>query len=123
MNFTKEEKTILISIVIAAAAGLLINLVFSYNKKIQETPKQSAQLFININTAPAEDLDRLPGVGRVIAQRIVEYREKNGAFKSADDLAKVKGITRSKLYKMRKYIVVDAANPESGIRSPEGKKK
>jgi competence protein ComEA len=104
MHFTNEEKTILIAIIIAAAAGLLINLVFSYNKKLAEKPAQSAPLVININTATAGELDRLPGVGKVIAKRIVEYRELNKGFKSIEELAKVKGITKSKMEKIRKYV-------------------
>jgi competence protein ComEA len=106
MHFTKEEKTILVSILAAAVAGIAINIIFSYNKKIQEGPKQSTSLLININTASAEDLDRLPGVGKTIAARIIECREKNGVFKSAEGLLKVKGITNSKFEKMKKYIAV-----------------
>jgi competence ComEA-like helix-hairpin-helix protein len=104
MKFTNEEKTILIAIVVAAAAGLIINLIFSYNKKLNEKPIQAPALLININTASAGDFDRLPGVGKVIADRIVEYRAKNGVFKSIEDLAKVKGITGSKLEKIRKFV-------------------
>jgi len=104
MKFTNEEKTILVSILVAAVAGLLINLIFSYNKKLSEKPAQPAALIININTAAPEELDRLPGVGKVTAERIVEYRTKNGAFKTVEDLAKVKGITRPKLEKIRKFV-------------------
>jgi len=47
---------------------------------------------ININTATIEQLTQLVGVGEVIAKKIVEYREASGLFKSAQDLANVKGI-------------------------------
>jgi competence protein ComEA len=47
---------------------------------------------ININTADKRQLEGLPGIGEVIAGRIVEYREKNGAFKSPKDIVKVSGI-------------------------------
>jgi competence protein ComEA len=48
---------------------------------------------VNINTADAKTLAReLQGVGMAKAEAIVSYREKNGPFKSADDLAKVKGL-------------------------------
>jgi competence ComEA-like helix-hairpin-helix protein len=104
MRFTREEKTILVSILAAAIAGLAINLIFSYNKKLTEKPASSVPLIININTASESELDRLPGVGKVIAGRIVEYRGLNKGFKSIEELAKVKGITKSKLEKIRKFV-------------------
>ena len=47
---------------------------------------------VNINTATAEQLSMLPRVGSVVAQRIVEFREKNGKFKKEEDLLLVSGI-------------------------------
>lgn len=47
---------------------------------------------IDINTAGAEQLTELKGIGPAIAQRIIEYREKNGSFASAEQLLEVKGI-------------------------------
>ena len=48
---------------------------------------------ININTATADELEALPGVGEVIAARIVAYREQNGPFRSVDDLIHIEGIS------------------------------
>ena len=47
---------------------------------------------VNINTASQSGLESLTGIGPVIAQRIIDYREKNGLFKTKEDLKKVKGI-------------------------------
>lgn len=47
---------------------------------------------VNVNTATLEDLTRLPGIGPVLAGRIVAYREEHGRFASVDTLAEVKGI-------------------------------
>ena len=55
---------------------------------------------ININTASAQDLDTLPGIGQVLAQRIVDYREANGNFESVADLSKVDGIGDAKLLQL-----------------------
>lgn len=75
-------------------------------------PTQSADtglngLKVNINTAPAEVLDeRLEGVGPVIAQRIVSYREENGPFQSIEEIKNVKGIGDSTFENLRDDITV-----------------
>lgn len=61
---------------------------------------------ININTASAAELDMLPGVGPSIAQRIVDYRTQNGAFKKADDLKKVRGIGDALFDQIKDLITV-----------------
>ena len=63
---------------------------------------------VNINTADAESLaSELNGIGETKAIAIVEYRQQNGPFKSADDLALVKGIGDSTVEKNRDNIVVE----------------
>ena len=52
---------------------------------------------ININTADAHTLTMLPGIGEVLAQRIVDYRTQNGPFRSVDELKNVSGIGDGKL--------------------------
>jgi competence protein ComEA len=59
---------------------------------------------LNINTATADELDELPGIGEVIAQRIVAYRETNGAFATVDELAEVAGISERMVDELRPLI-------------------
>ncbi len=59
---------------------------------------------VNINTASKEELESLPGIGPTLAQRIIEYREENGPFSSAEDLLNVKGIGEKKLEKIKDQI-------------------
>ncbi|HLE45277.1 MAG TPA: helix-hairpin-helix domain-containing protein [Methylomirabilota bacterium] len=61
---------------------------------------------LNINTATAAELEALPGVGEVIAQRIVDYRTDNGPFGSVDELIDVSGIGESTLASMRELVTV-----------------
>jgi competence protein ComEA len=62
--------------------------------------------FIDINSADASELDKLPGVGPAIAQRIIEYRQANGPFRSVDDLIHVKGIGPKKMEQIRPMATV-----------------
>ena len=72
----------------------------------KDEPKLAPGTKININTASAEELDKLPEIGPVKAQAIVEYRKANGPFKSAEDIEKVKGIKEGTFAKIKDFIVV-----------------
>jgi len=61
---------------------------------------------ININSATAQDLEKLNGVGPAIAKRIIEYRNSHGNFSKPEDLLNVKGIGKAKLEKMRAQILI-----------------
>lgn len=61
---------------------------------------------VNINTAGKEQLMDLPRIGEKIAERIIEYREKNGKFKRPEDIMKVKGIGEKTFQKFEKRIVI-----------------
>ncbi len=66
----------------------------------------SAFAKVNINTASAEELSTLPGIGQSKAAAIVTYRKTNGDFKTVDDLSKVKGIGDKILEKIKPEITV-----------------
>lgn len=61
---------------------------------------------ININTATLAELDVLPGVGEVTAERIVRFREENGPFRSVDDLIHVEGISDRTIDEFRDQVTV-----------------
>ena len=74
---------------------------------------------VNINTADAATLQReLKGVGAKRAQAIVDYRKAHGPFKSADELALVKGIGPAAIEKNRAYIRVDPGRVDAGKCAP-----
>jgi competence protein ComEA len=61
---------------------------------------------ININTASAEELDKLPGIGPAIAKAIIDYRTANGPFKQIEDINAVKGIGDALFEKIKDQITV-----------------
>ena len=68
----------------------------------------SAQdVLININTATAEELQQLEGIGEGISRDIIAYREKNGKFESTEQLLCIKGIGEEKYNDIRHYVTVD----------------
>ena len=70
---------------------------------------------VNVNSATAEELALLPGVGPTKAQAIIRYRTEHGAFKRIEDLAEVKGIGEKGLAKLRSHVALEGkttAQPE-----------
>ena len=59
---------------------------------------------VDLNTATAEELDTLPGIGEKKALAIVEYREANGPFRAVEELERVKGISERTVDGMRAYV-------------------
>ena len=60
---------------------------------------------VDVNAASVDDLVAVPGIGKSLAQRIVDFRQKNGPFKSVDELLKVQGIGEKSLEKLRPHLV------------------
>ncbi len=76
----------------------------------QRPPAKLAPLFfkpIPINQADAELLITIPGIGPVLAKRIIEFRGQHGRITAIDELDEVKGIGRAKLEKLKGHLVVD----------------
>ena len=81
---------------------------YDYNKESMQTyggADKGASL-ININTATAEELMTLPGIGKGIAGKIIDYRAENGKFTAIEDIMKVSGIKDKLFSKIKEHITV-----------------
>jgi len=76
-------------------------------KKISVNKSLSNVGIINLNKATREQLITLPGIGLKTANAIIDFKSRNGNFKSVNELTKVKGIGKVKLGKIKKYVYVE----------------
>jgi competence protein ComEA len=74
------------------------------SRRHRSAPSAPPEGSVDLNHAAPEDLARVPGIGRAIAGRIVELRDREGAFTSLDELLDVAGMTQSRLARARPYL-------------------
>ncbi len=74
---------------------------------------QDDELKVDLNRAGIEELVKLPGVGEIVAQRIVDYREENGAFQATEELMNVRGIGEKTYLKLEPYLTVSEETREN----------
>ena len=91
---------------VAVIMVVFVGLISALNADSAEVQK------ININTASAEELSRLKGIGPSHAAKIVAYREKNGPFKMPEDLIQVAGIGRKTFEANQEFIIVEEPKPK-----------
>lgn len=102
-------------ILMAAILGIAVSAAAASAQNKATTPKAAATVTatatapVNLNTATVEQLATIPGVGPKMAERIIDYRQKNGGFKKVEDLMNVSGVGEKSFLKMKPLITVTAA--------------
>jgi competence protein ComEA len=111
-KFTKEEKIVLVFLI----GSVLLGSSFLYLKKRNPAPFSALEFKepdeapsekININNATMDELIGIKGLGRSLAGRIIDYREREGRFASVEDIKNVKGIGEKKFQSIKERICVE----------------
>lgn len=99
MTKTKQILTLLVILAMAAVSTVSLSAA-------EKAAGAGADKLININSADATQLAKLPQVGPKMAQRILDYRKNSGGFKRVQDLLKVKGIGEKVFAKLQPLITI-----------------
>ena len=101
--------------VVAAAVALAMGMgAFTEARGVQESKAAAAALTVNLNTATQADLEKLPGIGPVMAKAIMDYRQKSGGFKKIEELMNVKGIGEKAFLKLKPQVTVTTSKADGG---------
>jgi competence protein ComEA len=93
--------------------GLAVTTAAAQDAPRRSSPTSSASAPpINLNTATVAQLESLPGIGKATAERILEYRQKNGSFKKVEDLMNVRGVGEKSFLTLKPLVTVTATKGE-----------
>jgi competence protein ComEA len=104
--------------ILTAVAAVTLSLAAPAHAAPAPTPTQASQTaddgVVNLNTASAEELMLLPGVGASKAQRIVDWRQKHGSFHRIEEITKVKGFGYKTFKKLKPHLAVSGTTTYKG---------
>ncbi|MGD9015216.1 MAG: helix-hairpin-helix domain-containing protein [Candidatus Omnitrophota bacterium] len=108
LNLTLQEIRIVLFIIMVALIGLGINFLTKHYSQIKVIGYVNQDINrINLNQTNKEALIDVPGIGEKLAQRIIDYRKRNGRFGYIAELKNIKGIGDSKYRAIKDYFTVD----------------
>ncbi len=129
LAFTKTEKKVILFLGVVLVAGAAFRLfqstfqevpAFDYTKSDstfaalseafagdEHSGDEAGEQLIDLNSATKEELMELPGIGAVLADRILEHRAKIGKFRSIEEIQAVRGISKKKFEQMRNSITIN----------------
>jgi competence protein ComEA len=112
MNRTEHgtRRTLTAAVAVAVLVAMAGGGVVAATKGVSGTETTArtgaAEVVVDLNTATAEELTAVPGIGPSLSKRIVEFREQNGPFRRVEDVMKVRGIGEKSFQKIKPYLKV-----------------
>lgn len=96
--------------------AMMASTVVEAQDKAPKTVAATASAPLNLNTATLTQLESLPGIGMKVAERIVEFRQKNGGFKKVEDLMNVRGVGEKSFLKLKPMLTVSAPKTDRTVQ-------
>ena len=106
-NLTREERQVILFLISIALVGIGANFLlkkYAPHKTLAGFTQDIGK--IDLNGADKDLLLSIPGIGEKLAQRIIEYREKQTGFSSVEELKNIKGITDYRYQKLKDYLML-----------------
>jgi len=101
---TPQERKFIVIVMVVFIMGAFVQLSFRRDIAPMRWAKSLREFKININTARPDELQMLPGIGAKLAQRITDYRQEKGPYKSLDELQEVDGMTAKRFEHIKRLI-------------------
>ena len=120
---SRTEKILMAAAALALAAAVGVSAGLSHRGGIMLSPftdsapvqtEEVCELYLDVNSATAEELAALPAIGEVLSQRIVDYRDGHGPFGDVSELTRVEGIGEGILLKIKDYIYAGGTDENTG---------
>jgi competence protein ComEA len=104
----RRNRTIatLVAVALLVGAGAAVTPLSATTKKPKESAGEGVAKPVDLNRATQQELTGVPGIGKVLAERIVKFRDRHGPFRRVEDLLKVKGIGEKSFDKLRPHVTV-----------------
>ena len=101
-------RALILSLALAAVAcNQSASVIDTHQLSASRTQRQSNQPCVNLNTATAEELMKLPGIGEVMSRRVIEYRERGGPFRRPQDVIIIEGFSERKYRAIAELVCVE----------------
>ena len=105
LTWIRTEMRVLTALVLLGTA-VACNPQRAYSAPSKDVKIENPAKVVNVNTASAEELQAIRGVGPAIAARILDFRKQNGRFEKVEDLAKIRGIGEAKLQRIKAQVSI-----------------
>ncbi len=108
LNFTQEEKKVILFLVLVGFLGLGVNLCLKINSSVKRiTIPLAEKVKLNINIATFEELTATKQISKKLARSIIDYRDTSGLFKSLEGLKEVRGVGEYRFEKLKELVFVE----------------